>query len=365
MWKEGVFQKVLTPGIYTFWDPLRRLTFETYDLTMPVFEHKQADFLLQSNADKLAEALAVVDLAEFQVGLLYTNGKFTGVLAPNKRYIFWKGAIAIRVETIDISTDFQIRQPVAGWLAHADSLPRSVSANILVGEVADHHLGLLVVDGTLVETLKPGLYAYWKFHRNVRVDTVDMRLLTMEVSGQEILTKDKVSLRVNLSAAYQMLDPVKTRRKLAKPQEFIYRELQFALRQIIGTRALDSLLADKHALDREVHETVAAKLQAHGMVLHAVGVKDIILPGDMKEILNQVVETEKAAQANVIKRREETAATRSLLNTARLMDENPTLMRLKELEVLEKITEKVDKLTVFGGLDSVLNDTIKIQVKAD
>ena len=84
-----------------------------------------------------------------------------------------------------------------------------------------------------------------------------------------------------------------------------------------------------------------------------------------KDILNQVVETEKAAQANVIKRREETAATRSLLNTAKLMDENPTLLRLKELEALEKVAEKVDRLTVFGGLDGVLNDTVRIGIKAD
>ena len=96
-----------------------------------------------------------------------------------------------------------------------------------------------------------------------------------------------------------------------------------------------------------------------------MGVKDVILPGDMKDILNQVVQTEKAAQANVIKRREETAATRSLLNTARLMDENPTLLRLKELEVLEKVTEKVDKLTVFGGLDGVLQDTVRINVRPE
>ena len=91
-------------------------------------------------------------------------------------------------------------------------------------------------------------------------------------------------------------------------------------------------------------------------------IKDVILPGEMKEILNRVVEAEKVAQANLIKRREETAATRSLLNTARLMDENPTLLRLKELETLEKVTEKVDKLTVFGGLDGVLKDVVRIQV---
>jgi len=94
-------------------------------------------------------------------------------------------------------------------------------------------------------------------------------------------------------------------------------------------------------------------------------VKDVILPGDMKDILNKVVQTEKLAQANVIKRREETAATRSLLNTAKLMQDNPTLMRLKELEVLEKVSGKVDKLTVFGGFDGVLNDTVRINVRPD
>ena len=144
--------------------------------------------------------------------------------------------------------------------------------------------------------------------------------------------------------------------------DYLYRELQFALRQTIGTRTLDVLLGDKGELDRVIYEAVHQKVAEFGIEVRSVGVKDVILPGDMKDILNQVVETEKAAQANVIKRREETAATRSLLNTARLMDENRTLLRLKELEVLEKVTEKVDKLTVFGGLDGVLKDTVKINV---
>jgi hypothetical protein len=78
----------------------------------------------------------------------------------------------------------------------------------------------------------------------------------------------------------------------------------------------------------------------------------------MKTILNQVVEAEKVAQANLIRRREETAATRSLLNTARLMEENPTLLRLKELETLEKVTEKVGSLTVYGGLEGVLKNLV-------
>ena len=79
------------------------------------------------------------------------------------------------------------------------------------------------------------------------------------------------------------------------------------------------------------------------------GIKDIILPGEIREIMNTVLLAEKKAQANVITRREEVASTRSLLNTARLMEENRTLMRLKEMEYLEKICDKVGNITLNGG----------------
>jgi regulator of protease activity HflC (stomatin/prohibitin superfamily) len=193
---------------------------------------------------------------------------------------------------------------------------------------------------------------------------VDRRVQTMEVSGQDILTRDKVSLRVNLTALWQVVDAVLARAALANVAEYVYKELQFALREAIGSRTLDELLGAKGELDREIHAGARDKIELHGIRLASVGIKDVILPGEMKDILNKVVEAEKVAQANLIRRREETAATRSLLNTARLMDENPTLLRLKELETLEKVTEKVDKLTVFGGLDGVLKDVVRIQVPA-
>lgn len=79
------------------------------------------------------------------------------------------------------------------------------------------------------------------------------------------------------------------------------------------------------------------------------GIKDIILPGEIREIMNTVLVAEKKAQANVIMRREEVASTRSLLNTAKLMEENRTLMRLKEMEYLEKICDKVGSITLNGG----------------
>jgi len=96
----------------------------------------------------------------------------------------------------------------------------------------------------------------------------------------------------------------------------------------------------------------------------------VILPGDVCELLNKVVEAERMAKANLIRRQEETAATRSLLNTARLMEDNPLLLRLKELEALEKLVEKVGRIDLHtgagaGGFDALLQNLYRLRGEAD
>lgn len=365
--KDRSIVKILEPGIYRIVDLFGRVVVEVHNLTVPEFKHPHQDVLIKEQPELVDKYFQFIELNEYQVGLVYKNGKLSNILPPGTRQLYWKGPVDIKVETLDIVQDFAVPARQVGLIAHArmDSMPREVLNYVYINEVADNHAGLLIVDGELVKSLKPGLYAYWKFNRNVKVEQVELRLQVMEVQGQEILTKDKVSLRINLSAQYRIIDPVVARSKLVDINDYVYRELQFALRKTVGTRTLDTLLANKDELDKVIFSVVHEKVSEFGIEVRSVGVKDVILPGDMKDILNQVVEAEKVAQANVIKRREETAATRSLLNTARLMDENPTLLRMKELEVLEKVTEKVDKLTVFGGLDGILKDTVQIKVNAE
>jgi regulator of protease activity HflC (stomatin/prohibitin superfamily) len=366
VWKNKSFAEVLEPGTRWLFDPFKRIEVQTYDLTVPEFEHPRIDFLIGESRAAIEKYFQIVELSEREVGLVYKNGKLAGVLAPGKRQLYWRGPIEVRVEKIDIGAEVEVPASVAKLLARAKQpLASQVSDAIVSMEVPDTSVGLLIVDGEFVKTIGSGLHVFWKFQRTVKIELVDKRVQTMEVSGQEILTKDKVSLRVNLTAMWQVLDAVKARGELQNFVEFVYKEMQFALREAVGARTLDEMLGAKGELDREIENVARAKIEAHGIALKSVGIKDVILPGEMKDILNKVVEAEKVAQANLIKRREETAATRSLLNTARLMDENPTLLRLKELETLEKVTEKVDKLTVFGGLEGVLKDVVRIQVPAN
>lgn len=365
--KDRTIQEILTPGVYRIFDPMGRISIEIFDLTTPEFSHPYEDVLIREQKSLCDTFFQSVELSEFEVGLVYKNNKLKGILPPGTRQLYWKGLIDVQVEILNIENDFEVPRQKVNLIAHArpDSLPARVVNYVYLAEVADNHVGLLIVDGEMVKMLTPGLYVYWKFNRKVVVEQVDLRLQSMEVTGQEILTKDKVTLRVNLSAQYVVADAVKARNGLSDFSGYLYRELQFALRQVVSSRTLDILLANKGELDQAIYSVIRPKANEHGIDVRSVGVKDVILPGDMKDILNKVVQTEKLAQANVIKRREETAATRSLLNTAKLMQDNPTLMRLKELEVLEKVSGKVDKLTVFGGFDGVLNDTVRINVRPD
>jgi regulator of protease activity HflC (stomatin/prohibitin superfamily) len=365
LYDRGDFVEFLRPGEHLRFDPLRRLTIERFALANPRFEHRLADFLLKEEPELVAREFHVIELGPAEVGLRYENGVLAEVLAPNTRRLYLNGYIELAFERVDIATDFTVEPqlvPQLITLGASGFKAKVPGADGVYGvQVPQFNVALVYVDGKIAFELDAGLRAFYTFGRNIRVEFVDLRLQVLEVAGQEILTKDKVPLRVNLNAGYRINDVLTAFARQAKPVDYLYKELQFGLRAAVGTRTHDELLENKGLIDQVVAEHIARRVQGFGLEVDSVGVKDIILPGEMKVILAKVVEAEKAAAANVIRRREETSATRSLLNTARVMEDNPTALRLKELETLEKVTEKIDKISVFGGLDAVLKDLVKIR----
>jgi regulator of protease activity HflC (stomatin/prohibitin superfamily) len=334
--RNGDFERVLQPGTHWLLAGIDTLRVELFALEQPAFTHGLADYLMAKEPEVVAADFMRVELNETQVGLRSENGVLVEVLAPATRRLYWKGLVDVAVEVIDITASAEVPAAVAARLTQTQLRHRPVAGlgGVLQVQVPEHGAGLLWVDGKVERLLTPGSYAFWRFNRNVSVDPVDLRLQAVEVAGQEILTRDKVGLRLNLSATWRYTDVLRAYTQLQKPAEHLYRELQFGLRAAVGTRSLDELLDNKTVIDEVVTAQVRTKLSAYGLELDGVGVKDIVLPGEMKTILAQVVEAGKAAEANVIRRREETAATRSLLNTAKVMEDNPVALRLKELETL-------------------------------
>lgn len=357
VYRNRRFERVLAPGVHRLFAWRDQLDVVVHDIRKPDYAGDDVDALIAALGTTLDRTFVLADIGMDEVGLVSKNGRLEDVLPPGLRKLYWRGLVQVEVEKASLAEGLRVAPDVTRRLRQLGMLGRVA----VVLDVPVESAGLVFVDNTLEQVLGAGSYAFWNFQKNVAVETIELRVQSMEVSGQELLTRDKVSLRVNLAASLRVTDPVAARTRVAKYSDYVYRELQYGLRKAVAAKTLDELLGDKATLDAEIFGHVRGRVEALGIEVLGVGVKDVILPGEMREILNGVVQAEKLAQANVIRRREEANATRSLLNTAKLIEESPVLMRLKELEALEKVTEKIDRLTVFGGLDGVVKQLVTLK----
>ena len=312
-----------------------------YDMNGSFQAPFELNILLENEV--LAAMLEIVAVADNEIVLQFENGNFKRVLTAG-RYAFWKGIAKNEFIKADISK-IEITENIAVNLLENAQL-RLFTRKYMV---SSNDKALLFVNGTFVKELKSGTHYFWNNAITIEVKTVDARQQQVEISGQELLTKDKAGLRINFFVRYQVVDIMKA---LVDNKDFdkqLYVSMQLALRAFVGGLTLDELLSKKDTIAEAILADVTTKINELGLAVSDAGIRDVILPGDMKEIMNQVLVAEKKAQANSIMRREETAATRSLLNTAKLMEENEMLWKLKEMEYVEKIADKIGEITISGG----------------
>lgn len=335
--------RVLTEGRH--WIPLNCKVYR-YKTDEPLQITAQINKFLKEPV--LRDALDVIEVRDDQIVIQYRDQIYNSTLYPG-RYAYWKGSPYIYTRTVCDTTEVEVPESVPRWLLAAGHL----SDKVLTMRIEANEMGLLYVSGTLTKTLGPGTYYYWKNANTLQLLKADMRKQQLEISGQEILTKDKAAIRINVQAQYVIADVVRAVGYTKDYAKQLYVLLQLAVREYIGTLSLDEILMRKEDAQPAILAQIAEQVSAIGVELISCGIRDIILPGDVKDIMNQVLIAEKKAQANVIMRREETASTRSLLNTAKLLDENPMLYKLKELEYVEKIAEKINSISVSGGTQIV------------
>ena len=348
--REGEFVGLIGAGKHWIFDPLNKISVRVVSKREPWLVDEQLDVIVQSGA--LADKAEVLDLKDYQRALVWIDGRFARILGAGL-YAYWTGIRDVRVEIVD-------SQDVGFEHKDLKSIVRAAEATRLLDicKVQRDHVGVLFIDGRYVAQLEPGLYTYWKDAADTRVVELDMRESQIDVSGQEIMTLDKVTLRMNAIVTFAIKDARRAVSASSDVRQSLYREVQLALRAVIGGRELDSFLTGKDDVAQELEQQVREQATALGLEVSSVGIKDVILPGDMKDLMNKVTEAKKGAEANLIARREETAAMRSQANTAKLLADNPTLMRLRELEVLEKIATAGKMNIVLGekGLaDRVMN----------
>ncbi|MFG0335312.1 MAG: slipin family protein [Maioricimonas sp. JB049] len=376
--RDGEFRGLLDAGTHWFVDLLGKVRVDVVSQRDPWLVHEKLDLIARGGA--LEGRAVVLDLKDHERALVWIENRFSHLLpaigdgsfctlspdAPERSrsrvnrseqtvcdglYAYWTGQKEVRVEVVD-ARQVRFEHPELAVIARSPMATRVLD----VCTVSRDHVGVLFIDRRYVETLPAGLYAFWKGAADSRVVEVDMRETMVDVGGQDIMTADKVTLRLNAVVTYRVADARVAVSRTDDVRQALYRETQLVLRAIVGARDLDTFLTDKDVVAKEIEDAIRTRSAQLGLEIASVGIRDVILPGDMKDLMNRVTEAKKAAEANLIARREETAAIRSQANTARLLADNPTLMRLRELEVLEKVAA-TGKLNVIAG-DKGLADRI-------
>ena len=205
--------------------------------------------------------------------------------------------------------------------------------------VSEWEAGLLYEDGKFVKALGAGRHKLVgrPWGRAKTLTRVDLRRQLLSVAGQELLTADGLSVRLNVTAEWRVVDPATALHATENYLRALYEAVQLALRHAVHTRTLEALLADRAALGEEMKDALKSDADRLGVEVMRVGLKDIVLSGELKKLLAREAEVLREGRAALAAAREEVAAARARANTAKLLGESPALMRLRELEAIEKV----------------------------
>jgi len=339
LFKHGVFVRMLQPGKHRIMSIFGESLYISKIDGIVNLENINIKSLLK---DKDFESSVVsIEVPDGHFAIRYEDGRTVETL-PQGSYYFWNILHKNTFYLIDITkpeiTELEVKELATIAIKHYIRV-----------EVPYGFVGLLYFDRTFEKLLENGTYYFWNGSVKVDYQLVDKRIQQLDITGQEILTADRISLRINFVCSYRITDPLRIISDIKDYANQIYVRIQLTLREYIGRYRFDELLEQKDGIASFVLEKLREKQDELYIEFLDSGIKDIILPGEIREIMNTVLVAEKKAQANVITRREEVASTRSLLNTAKLMEVNKTLYKLKELEYLEKICDKVGNISVGNG----------------
>jgi regulator of protease activity HflC (stomatin/prohibitin superfamily) len=198
--------------------------------------------------------------------------------------------------------------------------------------VPEGYAGLLYHKGKLVEVLSAGRPVRWG--RHYTLDAQDVRKASLLVAGQDVLTADNVALKLSLLVTYQVADPVKAAHETQNWQGDLYNAAQLALRAVVGGVFVEKLLNQRLEIGAQLLVRVQPEGAKIGINVHAVEVKDVMFPADLKRAFAETLKAKQEGQAALERARGESATLRNLANAARVLEGNPALMNLRLMQSL-------------------------------
>lgn len=199
--------------------------------------------------------------------------------------------------------------------------------------VFDFQKGLLYRNGRFEKVLEAGRYRF--FGKASHVDIYDMRDIIVTLPGQDILTRDKINLKLSLTGKYRIADPRKAKESAQYYTSDFYDSVQMLLRDEVAALSMEEMLERKAEIDERLFAAAKDKADALGLTLVSLGIRDVILPANLKRAFAGVLEARKEAEKQLEKARGEQAVLRSLANSSKMYDSNPSLLQARIVQALE------------------------------
>src|SRR2546428_3891796 len=279
--RNGRFERVLEPGRHALLDPRHELAVELHNVVRAEFAADRYAVLKSARPDLAAALFEAVETKADEVAIVNLDGRPTHLMAPWQTRVFWKVATRVEAERIDVASDPKVAP------RHLTMIARE--RNTLVSEhvVENHEAGLLYVEGRLVERLAPGRHAFWTAGRKIEVKRLDLRPQAVEITAQEMLTKDRIALRVTLTAFRRIVDPERVVAAVPDVDAWLYRLGQFAIREAVAGRTLDEVLSAKATLDAELRDYVRQRIADSGVEGSQLGREGVVPAGGIPGLLHK------------------------------------------------------------------------------
>ena len=189
-------------------------------------------------------------------------------------------------------------------------------------------------DGRFERVLEPGRHRWLGRRTRIRLVRVPVVPQLHVVAGQEVLTSDALTIKASLAVTWQVVEPRAYVAAGVTAGQSVHIAVQLAFREVIGGRELSELLGARAELGESVRVLAAPGLEVYGVALTGVGVRDLIPAPEVRRALAAVTVAREEGRAALERARGEVAATRALLNAARLLDEHPGLGQLRTLQAI-------------------------------
>ena len=209
--------------------------------------------------------------------------------------------------------------------------------------------GLVFTLGRYTRTLSPGLN--WIIPYIQQVQKIDMRIETVDVPKQEVITKDNIPVNINAVVYFHVKSPEAAVIKVSDYMFAVVQLTQSALKDIVGNNDLDTILSERKRLGDEIREIVDDATDEWGIDIDSINVQEIELPEDMKRAMAKQAEAERNRRAMVITATGEVESSKKMLEAAQTLAKNPITVQLKTLQTIKDISASPSQKVVMFPLE--------------